>query len=224
MAKEQKKEVVEEISINNVGKIEEKLKEAIEKNPENKPTEEEVISAEKEFAEESENFNTSSYEIGSKEDAKELIDYTKHFIENRAMWSKNAWMGMIKFKQELEDADKFLKDNTDKAGFRMGYQAIEFLYFLLQNPGGIGYDSAKAFETENSKFVKLFDATADMLQTLRDRLKKIQFLQDKVTAMKQGFYLELETEEDRNEIETDTEEAAETNTQDAPELVVAPVK
>jgi len=220
MAKEQKKEIVEEISINNVGKIEGKLKEAIEKNPENKPTEEEVTLAEKEFAEESENFNTSSYELGTKEDASELIDYTRHFIENRAMWSKNAWMGMIKFKQELDDADKFLKDNPDKAGFKMGYQAIEFLYFLLQNPGGIGYESAKSFENENTKFVKLFDATADMLQTLRDRLKKIQFLQDKVTAMKQGFYLELETEEDIEENTTDKE----VTTDSEPELVVAPVK
>ena len=193
---EKKKEQVEEISINNVGKLDEKLASAInETDSDNKPTEEEIKQAEEEFNLAANTFNTKKWDIGEVKESKELIDYLYHFLNNRFFWQENAWMGVIKFNEELEEAEKFIEEKKGNAHLKLGYQALEFLYFMLKKPGGMGLNEAMSFEAENEKYVKIFDYAADVLKEARDEIKEIQFLQDKMTAMKQGFYLEVEDEE-----------------------------
>ena len=189
---EKKEQVIEELSVNNVKEMESKIVDAIKKNPDNKPTEEEIKEAEETFNSVANGFQLKSWDIGELEDAQEHIDYLNHFLENRAFWTKNVWMGMLRFKEELDDAEKFVKTNKGKSPLKLGYQALEFLYFILQSPGGLGIETAKSFEAENDKYVKIFDSVANILQGVRDELKEIQFLQDQVTALNQGFYLERE--------------------------------
>jgi len=186
------KEKPAELEINNVKELDEKLAEAIQNNP-NKPSEEEVEEAKKEFEEASKDFSVKSWNIGEAEDAAEMLSYLQHFVRARLFWTKNGWMGVIKMQEELDDAEKFLSANP-KSQLKLGYQAIEFMFYSLQNPGGVGIQAALDFEQENAIYAKCFDAIGKQVLSARTELKNIQFLQDKYAAMVQGFYLEVEPE------------------------------
>ncbi len=188
----EKKEPTAELEINNVQELDEKLAEAIENN-DNKPTEEEVAEAEKEFQEASRNFSVKSWDVGVAEDAVQHVQYLIHYVRNRLFWTKTGWMGVLKMQEELEDAEKFISSNPGSA-LKLGYQALEFIFYSLQNPGGTGWQAAKDFESENDIYAKVFDAIGPNIEEARQELKDIQFLQDKYAAMAQGFYLEVEPE------------------------------
>jgi hypothetical protein len=180
----------QEFEINKVNELGIQLQEAIKNNP-NKPTEEEIKAAEEEFNIAVNTFTIKSWNIGNPEEALEYINYLIHYNEKRIFWTKNGWMGVIKLTEELTDSKKFIESNP-LSPLKLGYQAIEFIFQSFQNPGGVGLQSALDFEAENTIYVKLFDLIGDALTDARTELKNIQFLQDKHTAMQQGFYLEVE--------------------------------
>ena len=194
------------LEINNVQELDEKLAEAIETN-DNKPTDEEVEGAQKAFDEASVSFASKSWDIGETEDAQSNLDYINHFVMNRLFWTKTGWMGVLKMHEELEDAQKFLTANPT-LNLKLGYQALEFMFYSFQNPGGVGLQAAHDFEQENEIYAKVFDAMGPMIADARKELKDIQFLQDQYAAMAQGFYLEVELEEPE-EVENPADEVAE---------------
>lgn len=179
-----------ELEINNVEELKEKLEEAIKDNP-NKPTEEEIKLAALEFETASKNFPVKLWEIGTVENARPFCDYLTHYVRNRLFWTKNGWMGVVKLNEELKAAENLL---NGKEAFKLGYQALEFVYYSLMNPGGVGLQAAQDFESEGENYPPLMEAVSVSLEKARAQLKEIQFLQDKYAAMQQGFYLELEPE------------------------------
>jgi nitroreductase len=185
-----KKEKTGELEVNNIKELDQKLAEAIQNSP-NKPTDEEVEAAKTAFEEASKDFAVKSWDIGVVEDAQTQLDYMQHYVRNRLFWTKNGWMGVLKMDEELEDAQNFLKANTGQP-LKLGYQAMEFMFYSLQNPGGVGLQAAKDFEQENEIYAKCFDSLGSQVADARQELKDIQFLQDQYAAMAQGFYLEVE--------------------------------
>jgi hypothetical protein len=183
-----------EVEINNVKELDEKLADAIENNP-NKPSDEEVEEAKIKFEESSKNFSVKSWDIGKSEDGERNVQYLIHYVRNRIFWTKNGWMGVLKMMEELEDAEKFIKANPNSS-LKLGYQALEFIFYSLQNPGGIGYEAAKSLQEEEEDYARVFDGIGVQIAEARKELKEIQFLQDQYAAMQQGFYLEVEPEGD----------------------------
>mgnify|MGYP001766104222 CR=1 FL=1 len=177
-----------ELEINNVEELKEKLAEAVKDNP-NKPTEEEIKAAAAEFEYASKVFPSKLWEIGEVENARTFCDYLSHYVRNRLFWTKNGWMGVVKLNEELRAAENLL---NGKEPLKLGYQALEFVYYSLMNPGGIGLQSAQDFESEGEQYLPLMESVSVALNKAREELKNIQFLQDKYAAMQQGFYLELE--------------------------------
>lgn len=179
-----------ELEINNVQDLDEKLAEALTNN-DNKPTDEEVEEAKKEFEDKSRDFSTKLWDIGANEDSQAILDYMEHYVLNRIFWTQTGWMGVIKMKEVIDETQNTLKlePGTQLA---LGYQALEFMFYSFQNPGGVGYEAAVNFEAENEIYAKAFDAVGEKLSEARTELKEIQFLQDKYAAMAQGFYLEVE--------------------------------
>jgi nitroreductase len=184
-----------ELEINNVEELKEELEKAVKDNP-NKPTEEEIKAAAAEFEYASKIFPTKSWEIGEVKDARVFCDYLKHYVRNRLFWTKNGWMGVVKLDEEIQAAENLL---NGKEPFQLGYQALEFVYYSLMNPGGIGFQAAQDFESESENYLPLMEAVSVSLEKARTQLKEIQFLQDKYAAMQQGFYLELEPAEPESE-------------------------
>ena len=195
------KEQPAELEINSVQDLDEKLAEAIANN-DNKPTDEEVEAAKKEYEERAETAVAKFWSIGEQKDSQAFLDYIEHYINNRVFWTQNGWMGVIKMEEVIAETQNTLKlEPTTQLAF--GYQPLEFLFYSFQNAGGIGLQAAKDFESENEIYAKIFDAIGKQLSEARDEFKEIQFLQDKYAAMAQGFYLEVEPGPDEEEVPLD---------------------
>jgi hypothetical protein len=211
-----------ELEITNKEDLERELAKAIGEGK-NKPSQEEVDAAGKELEEASKAFPLTMWAIGEPKDARLYCDYLNHYVRNRLFWTKNGWMGVVKLVEELQAASNLL---NGKNSLEVGYQALEFIYYSLMNPGGIGLQSALDFESEGENFIPVMEAVGTKLNEARNELKRIQFLQDKYTAMQQGFYLEIEPAKAPEELTlpemeldlTKNEEAKETPTL-SPELV-----
>lgn len=180
-----------ELEINNIEELKEQLEKAVKDNP-NKPTEEEIKAAAYEFEYASKTFPAKLWEIGEIDKARAFCDYLTHYVRNRLFWTKNGWMGVVKLDEELRAAEILL---NGKDPLKLGYQCLEFVYYSLMNPGGVGLQSAQDFESEGENYLPLMEAVSISLEKARIELKLIQFLQDKYAAMQQGFYLELEPAE-----------------------------
>lgn len=180
----------EEMSLD---EAQEKIKDLQEEGKLNKPTEKEINEAVDDFNAKAKVFNEKVFEIGEAEKADEIYDFLIEFIDKYVYWTKNGWMGVIKMYDELKEGKKNRKEGQK---FGVGYQALEFLFYALSNPGGTGLKSAKAIEKVADIYIEVYEESAKILEKARQDLQEIQFLQDKVAAMQQGFYLEKEDEVD----------------------------
>jgi hypothetical protein len=183
-----------ELEINSTKELNDQLNNIVTDPSINKPTEEEIALAKQEFDKVGAEWTKTIYKIGKPEDAQELCDYLGHFLRNRFLWQKDAWMGAIRLNDELKAAEIAFKGKQD-AHFELGYQALEFSYFVLSNSGGVGLQAALDFESENKVFIKLALALEEQLDGARKKLKEVEFLQQRWAAMSQGYYLELEPDE-----------------------------
>ena len=177
-----------EIEVNNFDEAKEILN-LLNDGSTNKPSEEEIKAAEKEFNDITKNFNETLFKIGEPEEFDEIMNFLLVFIEKHVYWTKQGWMGVIKLYEELTTTKKNKKPDTY---FTLGYQALEFVFYVLSNPGGNGLKSAKEIEKYADIYAKLYEYTGLQLEEGRKILKEIQYAQDKYNAMQQGFYYERE--------------------------------
>ena len=190
--------MAKEIELGSIEEAQEKLAEMAGDPSLNKPSEEEINEATKDFNDKAAAFNGKMFPIGDAEKADEIYDFVLEFLEKHVYWTKNGWMGVLKMHEELTETRKNRKEDEP---FNVGYQALEFLFYALTNPGGTGIESAKAIEKVADIYIETMEFAGKELEAAREELKDIQWLQDKVAAMQQGFYLE---KEDGPEIEEPT--------------------
>ena len=122
-----------EIEVKNIAEAQAKLAELNKDNSINKPSEAEVNAATDEFNKLAASFNGKKFKIGTVKQADESFDFVLEFMEKHVYWTKNGWMGVLKMHEELTETKKNKKKNE---AFRVGYQALEFLFYALTNPGG----------------------------------------------------------------------------------------
>jgi hypothetical protein len=190
-----------EIEVKNVAEAQEKLADFAKDSSINKPSEEETLAAEKKFDEAAKAFNIKLFTIGTEEEAMEVSDFLLTFLDKFVYWTKNGWMGVLKLHEEITEFKKNYKDGP----YGLGYQALEFLFFALTNPGGSGLATAREIEKVAEMYGKMVEYAGKKLELARAELKEIQYLQEEWNAMLQGFYL---VREDGVEIEeTITKEA-----------------
>lgn len=179
-----------EIEVKSVAEAQEKLADlASTKDASiNKPSKEETLAAEKEFDVASKAFNVKMFSLGEESEASEITNFVLEFLEKYVYWTKNGWMGVLKMHEEIQAFQKEFK----KGPFQIGYQALEFLFYALTNPGGSGIESARGIEKHVEIYGKLVEISGKELESAREELKEIQWLQEKWNAMLQGFYIEKE--------------------------------
>jgi len=185
---EEKQIQEKEIEVKDLKEAQEKIEELRKDSSINKPTEKEINEATKIFNEQAKKFNETKFEIGKPEDFDKVYGFVMEFMEKHVYWTKQGWMGVLRMVEELE---QLKKDHKDEA-FGVSYHALEFLFFALTNPGGSGLETAKALDAAKETYGEVLDLAGHRLEEARKELKEIQFLQDQVTAMQQGFYLERE--------------------------------
>jgi len=204
-----------EIELKSVEEASEKLANLTKDASINKPSEEETKAAEKEFELAANTFNTKKFNIGTEEEFKEISEFILTFLDKFVYWTKNGWMGVLKLNEETEDFVKTYKSGS----YGLGYQALEFLFYVLTNPGGSGIESAREIEKYADIYGKLVEYAGKELELARAELKEIQYLQENWNAMLQGFYLEREdgVEQVNDVPENGPEDVPENGPEDVPE-------
>ena len=155
---------------------------------EKKPTPEEIEQYKSEFQEALKVFTEERWAISDKGNfaANDVGLFIEDFMKRFAFWSKNGWMGMIKMAEVLRQAMLAANEETP---LQLDYQALEFCAYMMSNPGGIGLDMAIEFEKIADKFSKVGVTIGEKLEDAREKLKNVQYLQEKWAAAEQGFYL-----------------------------------
>jgi hypothetical protein len=202
--KEKEKSKLEVVKDNNEINNEEKKK---------GPSPEEVAKYKEEFETAMKNFTEMRWEISEPGDfsANKAGMFLLDFLEKYVLWTKTGWMGVIKMKEELDNA---LKDDNKDKGLSLDYQALEFCGYMLTNPGGVGLDVAIEFEKIADEYSLIMTTVGKKIEDARKTLKDVKYLQEKWAAGEQGFFLaDLEPkdepkdeEKDDNSSETPTEE------------------
>lgn len=157
------------------------------------PTPEEVKEAEAAFKQTLEEWEKVTFELspGAKV-GQNFIDYIKEYMNSKMMWTQNAWMGAIKLEEELIASEVVYHNGNKKKAPIIGYQALEFIIYILNNPGGVGLQSAKNFETGAEQHVVVLEYLERQLESAHKSLDHIKFLQEKWAAYEQGYYYEKE--------------------------------
>jgi hypothetical protein len=164
-----------------------------DKSLENKPTPEDVEKAKLEFETKANNFNESYWAISTEENALVRAQYLLSFLNNRLIWQKNAWMGVLKLNEELNNVIPKIESKELKL-FEVQYQALEFILYVLDNVSGMGVEDAKKFEKEYEFFMSFYNDVGIKIEEARKEIQEIEWLQKRWGTMAQGFFLEKEPE------------------------------
>ena len=178
-----------EIEVKDFAEAQQKIAELNKDASLNKPSPEEVEQAAIEFDEAKKEFESRKFEIGTADQAESIYDFIINFMENHVYWTKNGWMGVLRMHEELVESKKNYKRGDV---FAVGYQALEFMFYAITNPGGSGLASAQAVEKVADLYAEVIEMTGTVLEKTRVELKDVQWLGDKAAAMAQGFYMEKE--------------------------------
>lgn len=168
-----------------------------------KPTPEEVEQYKEEFDNAMKEFAEQRFSISEPGSfaANDMTLFLSEYMEKFFIWTKTAWMGVIKMQEELDNAKKM---DNEKTGLTLDYQALEFCTYMLSNPGNIGYKSALEFEKIADKYAEVLIKLDELVKEAREKLKHVQYLQDKWAAASQGFYLaDLEPKDEETDNEND---------------------
>ena len=189
--------------INSAQEIQDKLA-SLKDASTNKPSEEEIELAKKELDLTSEEFREKLYEIGKPDEFEKIYNFIHNFLEN-ALWLKEAWMGILKLDEEIDETfnKDFNKNDKKKVPFTFGFQALEFTHFMFSNSGGVGLKRAKEMKETLEEFNHIFELVSEQIENARKKGEEIQWLHDKWLAMQQGFYLEREDGIEKLEEETE---------------------
>lgn len=178
-------------------KVQEEIIESQEIVESTKPTQDDIDRFKGEFETQVEAFRNITFNIVEKEElnildaAKFLLDYNA----NKVTWSKDLWQGIIKFNEFIKDQIKQIENNGQK-DIQFTYQPLEYIYFVLSNPSGIGLASALEFEENIGIFAEIYDQLENQVLTSRQMLQEIELAQQHWAAAEQGFFLEVEREDD----------------------------
>jgi len=156
----------------------------------NKPTAEDIERIKLEFEDSAKEFSERLWKIAEPGEVQKTVDYLDDFVKNKAVWAKDAWMGLIKLNEVIED----IKTDIDYfKELKVTYQALEFITYILQNGiGGVGIQSALDFETVAEQHAAVLEKAAESVTAAREEIKEVQFKQDRWVAAEQGFFLERE--------------------------------
>ena len=162
----------------------------------NKPTDEEVEEARKDYETKAEEWKNATFDLSpTANTGKDFITYLREFMDKRMLWTQNAWMGACKMDEELSVTESKFDASGDTPP-QLGYQALEFAVYMLNNPAGIGLQSAKDFEGVAQQHVATLSHLTEQLEGARKQLEEVKFAQEKWGAYEQGFYYEREPTDD----------------------------
>lgn len=149
-----------------------------------KPTEEEIEEYTKEMEAGFEAYNNMSDFVIS-EDAelsKKLYDMAIKYNSELYTWKHDEWKGVIMF-------DETMKSQEGSERFTIDKNNLQWLYYIITNPSGVGIEKAREMKANEEVFVQLVERITEAMTEFKEIVEDLRFLQDRVAAAHQGFYL-----------------------------------
>lgn len=192
-----KKEVADTLNIS-----ENAIEDINQSQTDNKPTQEDIDRFKAEFEAEVETFKSLQFNIIIDDEIKNNVPFTiidvAKFLDNlntnNVVWSKDLWQGIIKFNEFIKDQISKIEEGQEEIQF--SYQPLEYLYFILSNPAGTGLASAQEFEKNLDMYTFIFEQIENNVVSARKMLQEIEIAQQRWAAAEQGFFLEVERDEE----------------------------
>lgn len=155
-------------------------------DPNKVPTEEDIAQAKKDFEERTKALNEKTFIVADKTEAERVVKFLIEFIKN-ATWQKRTWVGVLNYVAEAED---FLKEYLEEAkDYVLPYAPIQFLYLMLDNYQGTGYDEAVKMSKIWDEYIPIHDSLGDIIAWYNNEAEECQKLQQRWASMEQGYYL-----------------------------------
>lgn len=151
------------------------------------PTEEEILEKKTEFETLATNLKEKAdYVIADADNSLRVAKFLKTYIAN-AYWSHRFFVGVINFDAQITDIIEQLE--KEPAPLMFDYPALQFIHLMLQNPGGHGLESAKAFAEIYDEFVPIADAVKEHIDWYNAEVERVNQAQDLWGMFAQGYYV-----------------------------------
>lgn len=195
---EQRRNTIKDFNINNAGKF--------WIDPDKTPTEEDIEQAKKEFEDRTTALQEKKdYLIADKTEALRVAKFLRDFIKN-AVWQKRMWVGVLNYTAEVED---FINEcEKEPKDYCLEYGAAQFLFLMMENNIGVGYDAAARMANMNNEFVPIYDTLRDHMEWYNKEVENINALQQRWAAMAQGYYMVIIPDEEPEVTDKEAEVAS----------------
>lgn len=151
------------------------------------PTEEEVLEKKEEFEKRATALKEKAdYVIADKDNAVRVAKFLKNYIAN-AFWSHRFFVGVINFDAQITEIIEDLEKEPKDLAF--DYPALQFIHIMMQNPGGQGLESAKAFAEIYDEFVPIADVVKEHIDWYNAEVERVNQAQDLWGMFAQGYYV-----------------------------------
>lgn len=171
----------------------------VETETTNKPTQEEIAQYEKDYEAIVEKYQglysaSSVFEsVGKEGKGLKYVEVLREYVENRIVWNKDMWQGVIKFAEELKETQEKLSTQDNKTLY-MSFPALQYMFFIISQPTCTGLASAEWFASVVEEMAELYDAAQEILKQQQKLLEEIKIANDRIAAAHQGCYYEPNVE------------------------------
>lgn len=154
-----------------------------------KPTEEEIKEYEEALKEAYEEYEKMpDYTLCQGPRALEVAKMSIEYNNNLYNWKNDEWKGVIMYNTTMSPIIQELT-NGNVDSFTIDKNNLQWLYYILTNVSGRGLEAAVSFSDHEDVFVELVESVCEAMEKFKDVVENLRFLQDRVAAAYQGFYL-----------------------------------
>lgn len=174
-------------------------------DPERDPSEEDIAQAKEEFEQRTKSLNEKTFVIADKTEAVRVVNFLMDFIKN-ATWQKRTWVGVLNY---VAEATEFLKKYEEEPqDYVLNYPPAQFLYLMLENYQGTGYEEAVKMSQIWEEYVPIYDSLRDVVEWYNKEAEECQKLQQRWALMEQGYYMVILPPVENDVTDTVTENTA----------------
>lgn len=127
-----------------------------------------------------------TYLIADKANAKRVCEFLLDWNDNRFIWTKDMWKGVIQFNLYLQD---WIAKFNGEQDLVFDFPALSYSYNMLMNPAGVGLDAAKFMSSVDEQYNAVLDTIGKYIDEFTEDNKKFKILQDCLAARYQGFMM-----------------------------------
>ena len=154
--------------------------------------------------------NSMTYLIADAANAHRVVDFLLDYNTNKVFWGKDMWKGIVEFDKILKTWKELNADKND-VEFRLDFPAMFYCYTVMNNPAGVGLESALYMESIENEFNAIVDVLNGYVEDFNNEQDYFKKLNDVYETMLQGYMIVL-NEDNADDVVDEIPEGLETAT------------